>query len=149
MTDAEIRAYLSDPSHAPPCSILLGFEMLDFSADDGWAEMAFTPKPSFANPLATVQGGFVAAMLDDAMGLAGSIAVRFEKVVPTLQLNVIFVNPTPVERLIARGEVVRLGKNTTLLAGWLKRADGTLLATGTASAAVRPFPRENRLKSGG
>lgn len=148
MTDAEIRAFLANPEHAPPCSVLLGFEMLDFSVEDGWAEMAFTPRASFANPLSTVQGGFVAAMLDDAMGVAGSVAVRFEKVVPTLQLNVIFVKPTPVERLIARGEVVRMGQNTALFSSSLKRTDGTLLATATASAAVRPFPRANRLGSG-
>jgi uncharacterized protein (TIGR00369 family) len=147
LTDEQIGALLRDPRRAPPASVLLGFEMLAFSVEQGWAEVAFTPKPSFANPVGSVQGGFVAAMLDDAMGVAASIHARFEKVVPTLQLNVVFLKPTPFERVIARGEVTRLGQNTCLLASTLRTAAGDVLATATASAAVRAFPAAQRLGS--
>jgi uncharacterized protein (TIGR00369 family) len=147
LTDDQIRALFADRRRAPPASLLLGFEMLDFSSDDGWAEVAFTPLQEFANPVGTVQGGFVAAMLDDAMGVAASIHARFEKVVPTLQLTITFVKPTPFARVIGRGEVIRFGQTTALLAGTLKSTDGALLATATASAAVRAYPLEKRLGS--
>jgi len=76
-TDEQIRALLRDPARHPPSARHLGFELIDFSVDEGWAEVAFTPRPEFANPAGMVQGGFVCAMLDDAMGVTASISQRF------------------------------------------------------------------------
>jgi uncharacterized protein (TIGR00369 family) len=148
VTDEEIDAFLADPANAPPSSRALGIEMIGYSIAEGWAEMAFTADKAFANPVGSVQGGFVTAMLDDAMGLAGSIHLRFEKVIPTLQINVMFLKPTPFERVIARGWVTRMGQNSAQLQGTLKDADGALLATASASAVVRAFPLERRLRAG-
>jgi uncharacterized protein (TIGR00369 family) len=140
-TDDQIRALLRDPKNAPPSARHLGFELIDFSVDAGWAEVAFMPRPEFANPQGTVQGGFVCAMLDDAMGVTASISKRFTVLVPTLQISVSYLRPTPLSRVVARGEVLRMGANTAHLQGSLKLPDGTLLATATASAVLRPFPK--------
>lgn len=148
LSDAEIRAFLSDRRRTPPSSLHLGWELLDFSVEGGWALSAFTPRKEFLNPVGSVQGGFVTAMLDDAMGVAGSIHARFAKVVPTLQINVMFLRPTPLARLIARGEVVRMGATTAQFSGTLSLEDGTMLATATASAAVREFPASKRIGGG-
>ena len=43
-------------------------------------------------------------------------------------------------RVIARGEVLRMGSATAHLNGVLRLPDGTALATATAAAALRPFP---------
>jgi uncharacterized protein (TIGR00369 family) len=147
MTDDEMRAMFKDPTGAPPSSRLLGFEMLDFSISPGWAEVAFTPTAQMANPMGVLQGGFVTAMLDDAMGVAASIHGRFAVVVPTLQITTTFIRATPLSRVLARGEVVRMGQTTCLLQGTLRLPDGTILATATASAAVRPYPAEKRTRS--
>jgi uncharacterized protein (TIGR00369 family) len=141
LTDEQIRAALADQSRQPPSARLLGFELLDFSVAEKWAEMAFTPRPEFANPAGAVQGGFVCAMLDDAMAIAAVISQGFGIIVPTLQLSISYVRPTPIERVIARGELVRIGSSTAQMQGSLRQADGTLLATATAAAAVRPFPK--------
>jgi acyl-coenzyme A thioesterase PaaI-like protein len=61
--------------------------------------------------------------------------------VPTLQISVSYLRPTPMSRVIARGEVLRMGSATAHLQGSLRLPDGTLLATSTASAVLRPFPR--------
>jgi uncharacterized protein (TIGR00369 family) len=140
-SDEQIRALLSDPANAPPSARHLGFELVDFSIEGGWAEVAFTPRPEFANPQGTVQGGFVCAMLDDAMGVTASISQRFAILVPTLQISVSYLRPTPLSRVLARGEVLRMGSSTAHLQGSLRLPDGTLLATATASAVLRPFPR--------
>jgi len=103
--------------------------------------MAFTPRPEFANPAGDVQGGFVCAMLDDAMGLTASISQRFAIMVPTLQTSVSYLRPTPMARVLARGEVLRMGSSTAHLQGALRLEDGTLLATASASAVLRPFPK--------
>jgi uncharacterized protein (TIGR00369 family) len=138
MTDADIRALLSDPMKLSPCTRLLGFELMDLSIEDGTADMAFTSTPDMTNPLGTLQGGLVAAMLDDAMGVAARAHRRFEIVVPTLSLNVVFIKPTPIGRVLARGVVTRMGRTTAQLEGKLLSLSGDLLATSTAMAAVRP-----------
>lgn len=143
-TDEQMRALLSDPANHPPSARLLGFELIDFSVEGAWAEVAFTPRPEFANPAGMVQGGFVAAMLDDAMGVAASISQRFGIIVPTLQMSVSFLRPTPVSRVIARGEVVRLSKSSANLQSELRLPDRTLLATATAAAVPRPYVRPDR-----
>ncbi len=141
MTDDQIRAVLRDPSTHPPCAKLLGFELVDFSVEGGWAEVAFTPRPEFANPAGNVQGGFICAMLDDAMSVAASISKRFEAYVPTLQMTVTYLKPTPMARVVARGEVLRFGSSSVAMQGMLRDAGGERLAVATSTAVARPFPR--------
>lgn len=141
MTDDEIRALLSDPSRHPPCARHLGFELIDFSAGEGWAEVAFNPRPEFANPAGVVQGGFVCAMLDDAMSVAASISQRFAVIVPTLQTSVSYLRPTPIARVTARGEVLRFSSSGVTMQGMLRDTSGSVLAVATATAVPRPFPK--------
>lgn len=140
LSDEEIRKLLSRPEIAPPSARFLGLEVLDYSIDEGWAELAFTARAEMSNPAGVVQGGFVAAMLDDAMGLTATIVTRFVSIVPTLQLSVTFLEPAPFERLLARAKVLRLSKSTAQLEATLRRANGQVLATATASAVLRPLP---------
>jgi uncharacterized protein (TIGR00369 family) len=126
-TDDQIRALLRDPAQHPPSAHHLGFELIDFSVEGGWAEVAFTPRPEFANPTGAVQGGFVCAMLDDAMDVTASISQRFA-VAPTLQISVSYLRPTPMSRVMGRGEVLRMGGSTAHLQGTLRLPDRTLLA---------------------
>ncbi len=142
LTDDQIRALLRDTSRHPPSARLMGMELIDLSSAGRWAEFAFNPPPSFANPGGNVQGGFICAMLDDAMSLASSIAQGFKVVVPTLQISITYLAPAPITRLIARGEALRVGKNTTQMQGTLRLPDGTLLATATSSAVIRPYPKK-------
>ena len=138
-SDEQIRELLRDPARYPPSSRHLGFELIDFSVAERWAEVAFMPRSEFTNVAGIVQGGFICAMLDDAMGVTASISQRFAVVVPTLQVSVSYLEPTPVARVIARGQVLRMGQTTAHLEGRLGLPDGTLLATATASAVLRPF----------
>ncbi len=140
LTDEQIRAFLRDPAKHPPCARHLGFELIAFSIEKGWAEVAFTPRAEFANPAGAVQGGFVCAMLDDAMSVAASISQRFAVIVPTLQTTVSYLNPTPIERVIARGEVLRFGASSLAMQGSLRDTTGKLLAVAMATAVPRPFP---------
>jgi uncharacterized protein (TIGR00369 family) len=139
--DDELRALLRDPSRHPPCARHLGFELVDLSVEGGWVEVAFNPRPEFANPQGSVQGGFVCAMLDDAMSLSASISQHLSVVVPTLQTSVSYLRPTPIARVIARGEVLRFGASSVVMQGVLRDAAGAVLAVATATAVPRPFPR--------
>jgi uncharacterized protein (TIGR00369 family) len=141
LNDDQVRNLLRDPANHPACARHLGFELIDLSIDGGWAEVAFTPRPEFANPAGFVQGGFVCAMLDDAMSVAASISRRLEVIVPTLQTTVSYLAPTPIARVTARGEVLRFASSSVVMQGTLRDAEGKALAVATATAVPRPFPR--------
>ena len=66
-----------------------------------------------------VQGGFVTGMLDAPM--AHLLMGLFEfKVIPmTLDLNVSFLAPTRQGKLIAKAEVIQLGKSTAFMSSKL------------------------------
>ena len=142
LTDDEIRAALCDTTKHPPCARHLGFELIDFSVVDGWAEVAFTPRAEFANPIGNVQGGFICAMLDDAMSVAASISQRLAVVVPTLQVTVSYLRPAPFVRLIARGEVLRFSTSSVVMQEQLRDQNGTISAIATATAVPRPVPQK-------
>jgi hypothetical protein len=56
-------------------------------------------------------------MLGDAMGFTANIWQRLALVVPTLQVGVSYLRPTPIARVVARGEVLRMGGATVPLGG--------------------------------
>ena len=55
---------------SPPAASLLGFQLLEIDESKGTIRVRFTAKPEFTNPIGVVQGGFLAAMLDDTLGPA-------------------------------------------------------------------------------
>ena len=140
LTDEEIHALMRDRSQQLPCARHLGFELLDFSVDEGWAEMAFHPRAEFANPAGAVQSGFVGAMLDDAMSVAAGISQRFAMTVPTMQTTVTHLRPTPIERVMVRANVLRFGPASVVMQGALRGSDGTTLAAALSHAVPRPMP---------
>ncbi|MFX8620491.1 PaaI family thioesterase, partial [Acinetobacter baumannii] len=72
----------------------------------GTIEVAFTPDARMLNPQGPVQGGFVAAMLDDTMGPA-LVSMSGGKVMPSsVDLTVSFIRPVRPGRVIGRGRVV-------------------------------------------
>lgn len=122
----------------PAAARFLNFELIAFDETEGWVEAAFTLPPEAGNPAGDGQGGFVAAMLDEVMSVAGSIVQDGPAMAPTLQMTTSYIRPVPVgERLIGRGECVRRGRAGIFTQGFLRRQDGTLLAQATASCIPR------------
>ena len=52
----------------PPAARTLGWELLAVDPDAGTIEVAFAAGEAFLNPAGVIQGGFLAAMLDDTLG---------------------------------------------------------------------------------
>ncbi len=126
---------------APPCSQTLGWTLLDADPDAGTVTVAFEGRREFCNPAGTIQGGFLAAMLDDVMGPAVLVQSDGQYFTPTIEMKVSFVAPAPVGRLTAIGRVVHRGGTVAFLEGELFDADGRLLAKASASARLVPTDR--------
>lgn len=120
----------------PQAAQTLGMTILRVDAESGVLEAEFDGKPEFTNPAGNIQGGFLAAMLDDTMGPALSATLAAGEFAPTLQLNIQFLTPAKPGKLQAVGRIARRGGGVCFLSGELSQ-DGRLVATATATAAIR------------
>jgi uncharacterized protein (TIGR00369 family) len=124
----------------PKAAQTLGLAFKHIDAEAGAVEVEFQAKPEFTNPAGNIQGGFLAAMLDDAMGPALAATLGAEEFAPTLNLNVSFERAAKVGTIVGKGRVVRRGKDVCFLSGELYQ-DGERIASATATALVRPTTR--------
>ncbi|WP_067826699.1 PaaI family thioesterase [Actinomadura kijaniata] len=125
----------------PPAAVTLGWELVHVDPDAGTIDVAFEAGERFLNPAGVVQGGFLAAMLDDTLGPALVATLPPGRFAPTLNLQVQFLRPARPGRLLGHGEVVKRGRDICFLSGTLSDADGTLLATATATAKIQTLAR--------
>ena len=120
----------------PPAAVTLGFKLLEIDPHRGTIRVQFEGKREFLNPLGVVQGGFVAAMLDDTLGPALICTLPAGHFAPTIELKVNFIKPAPLGVLIGEGRLVARGGTIAFLAGELRTAAGDLIATATATARI-------------
>ena len=130
---------LLSTSPRPPCAETLGWELIAEHPEEGRIEIAFHPNGTMVNPRGTVQGGFVAAMLDDTMEPA-LVAMSGDQEAPvSLDMNVPFVKPVVPGRVIGKGRVVSRTKAIAFLEAELFDQNGDLLARATSTAKVFPI----------
>ncbi|MER7367711.1 PaaI family thioesterase [Nonomuraea wenchangensis] len=121
----------------PPAAETLGWELLHVDPEQGVIEVAFLAGERFTNPMGVVQGGFLAAMLDDTLGPALVATLPDGHFAPTLDLHVQFLRPARPGRLVGRGRVVRRGRQICFMSGELLGPDGEPVAVATATAQIQ------------
>ena len=121
----------------PPAATLLGWDLVAVNPEAGTIEVAFTATEQFLNPIGVIQGGLLAAMLDDTLGPALVATLGPGQFAPTADLHVQFLRPARPGRLTGRGRVVRQGKDIAFLAGELLDDSGQIVAAATATAQIR------------
>lgn len=121
----------------PPAAELLGWELIAVDPEAGTIELAFRAREEFTNPVGVVQGGFLAAMLDDTLGPALVATLPAGRFAPTLDLHVQFLRPARPGRLVGRGRVVKRGRDIAFLSGELLGPDGAEVAVATATARIQ------------
>ena len=145
-TDSEnwppnVKAAHDKPS---PTSAHLGLELLAVDKARGIVEMAFNASDSLCNKWGGIQGGNVAAMLDDAMAFAIGLNLDWGQISPTLELKVSMLAPARPGRLFAVGQVVRRGRSVGFVEGLLYDDTGQLLATGSSTANFVTLKKRNK-----
>ena len=136
MTEAYVAPIVFDRFPKPPCAELLGWTLLDMDEDAGTVRIGFTARPEFLNPAGFVQGGFLAAMLDDVMGPAALVMSDGWSFTSTIDMNVSFLAPAKAGPLIGEGSVIQLGRTIGYLQGELRDEAGTLIARATSTARL-------------
>ncbi len=133
------KLWMEDPRMIPPSGRLLGCRPLEVDPERGFCRNAFDIKPEFCNPLGGLQGGFIAAMLDDTMAVGALFKIGGAYVVPTLEIKVSYQKPVTGTQVIAEGWLVHAGRTIAFLEGRLIDEAGDVCARASVTALVREF----------
>ena len=141
-SDAEVLEKFVRAKTRPPCSDTLSLELIEVDQALGTVRLKMVGLPEWCNPRGFLQGGFVTAMLDEAMAIAGIVAGEMAYAVPTLELKTTFLRPCPPGPVQAEGRVVRWGKSAAFLEADLYDSAGKHVAR--ASSTVLPVALPTR-----
>jgi len=120
-------------------------QTLDFvPVEVGAGRMVFqgTPKTDYYNPIGSVHGGYIATLLDSAVGCAVHTRLQKGFGYTTLELKVNYIRPLtdktgPVR---AEGQVVSLTRQIGIAEGKLVDAAGRLYAHATTTCLIFALP---------
>jgi uncharacterized protein (TIGR00369 family) len=122
-------------ANMPPGAQLLGREWIGYD-ESGHAVIRFQAQPAFANRHGTVQGGFLAAMLDSATGVCALAELSPDLTVVTKSLDTRFLKPAAVGPIAARARVVEQTERDMVVQAELIDAEGITVADATARLRI-------------
>lgn len=120
----------------PRCADTLGWRLVEADPAAGTIRVTMEGLPAFCNPGGTIQGGFLAAMLDDTLGPALLVQSDGMHYGATIALNVSYLRPALPGRFTGIGRVVEAGRTIAFLEAELLDAAGRCVARATASVRV-------------
>ena len=129
--------YVSDVR--PPSAAWMDMAPVAYEPGDHRARLSFEPNGHMCNFGGTVQGGFLAAMMDDAMGSLTFFLLGGRFAPATIDLQTHFFMAVPLQRIEVTAHVIRAGKAVAFAEARLYRSDGELSAQATCSMKLRPF----------
>jgi len=128
MTDGQIPL--------PPLLFTLDFKAVGF--EKGQAIFSFEPQEFHYNPIGSVHGGVISAILDSAMGCTIHSVLEAGTGYTTLELKVNFIKAITIKtgKLQAIGKIIHNGKSTALVEAQLIDANGTLYAHAVSTCMI-------------
>jgi len=122
-------------ANMPPGAQLLGREWIG-TDESGDALIRFQAQPAFTNRHGTIQGGFLAAMLDSATGICALAGLSSELTVVTKSLDTRFLKPAAVGPITARARLVEQTERDMVVQAELIDAKGIKVADATARLRI-------------
>ncbi|WOE76484.1 PaaI family thioesterase [Alterisphingorhabdus coralli] len=123
-----------------PSSELMGVQSTKFDRESGVATMHFDVPQVFASPRGFVQGGLIGGFLDEVMGAAVFGESEGKRLPLNLDMNMSYLKPVPIGPLVAKGKVVKMGRNVAFIEGELLDAEGNKLTRATTTAMLTEIP---------
>jgi uncharacterized protein (TIGR00369 family) len=120
----------------PAASALLGWTLRAIDPAAGKIEIGFTADERFGNPQGFVQGGVIAAMLDDTHGPALFAHVDGELFPVTVDCNISFIKAARFGSFVGKGRLVSIGKTIAFTEAELFDERGELIARGTFTSRL-------------
>lgn len=128
---------LRDGVHpAPPIAATIDFQIVE--VEHGRVVVSATPARWQYNPIGSVHGGVISALLDTAAGCAVHSTLPSGQAYTTLDLSVKFLRAVTVETgpVTAVGTILTSGRRTALAEARLHDVRGRLLAHATSSCLL-------------
>ena len=141
ISDEAMLERFSNSKKRPPCTETVGMRLMHVDQAKMIARYEFEARQDFANPTGAIQGGFICAMLDEAMSATAIIASNVTMNAPTLEMKVSFLRPLFVGRATAEARILKWGKSTCFIEAELFDPAGQLVAKASATQAPKPFKR--------
>lgn len=140
-TGLEVMQAMLD-GEIPFAAIAKTLDFLVVEVSPGRAVFQGTPLAQHLNPLGTIHGGWVATLLDSALGCSVHTMMPPGRGYTTAELSVNYVRGlTPkVQRVRAEGKVIHCGRQLATAEARLVGADGTLFAHATTTCLVFDMP---------
>lgn len=123
-------------ANLPPGAQLLGREWLGFDETGEVGLVRFQAQPAFTNRHGTIQGGFLAAMLDSATGIRALAALSPGLTAVTRSLDTRFLKPAGVGPITARARIVERTDRDLVVHAELVDMQGVTVADATARLKI-------------
>jgi uncharacterized protein (TIGR00369 family) len=127
------------PLQVPPnCDLTLGITCVE-KGDDASTVWRMRVDERFLNPAGIVQGGFLSAMMDSAMGASAVLSVKDRKVyVANTEMKSSFLRPVrDGDVLTCTASVLKPGNVVAFLGARVVDEAGTLVATGSSTYLIK------------
>ncbi|MEL7272378.1 MAG: PaaI family thioesterase [Pseudomonadota bacterium] len=104
-------AFTFSPEMAPPTARWMGMDVQVLDTEAMTCTATFQTRPEMQNFGGVLQGGIIAAMLDDAMGFLTFVSLKGEYAMGTTDLHTQFLKAVPMgAKLRVEAEVTKAGK---------------------------------------
>ncbi|MEO1014467.1 MAG: PaaI family thioesterase [Pseudomonadota bacterium] len=130
-----------DAFPAPPCAQLLGFKFLSLDRDAKTIRAGFEATEAMLNPRGMTQGGFLTAMLDDAMGFMIVALTNGEKAPASVDLHTQFLRPAPAGAYVGEARLKHMTNSTAFTEATLYDAQGEAVAAAVQTQRLFPIPK--------
>jgi uncharacterized protein (TIGR00369 family) len=120
-----------------PGAATLGREWVTFDPATGSATLRFLAKAEFANRHGTVQGGFLAAMLDSATGITLLATLPQELTAVTISLETRYEKPASTGVLTVEARVLEKDDRDATVEAEVLSPDRVVVARGRAKLRIR------------
>ncbi|MEL8056398.1 MAG: PaaI family thioesterase, partial [Pseudomonadota bacterium] len=115
LTDADMLARFQNSKKRPPCSDTLGMHLTEVEQDAKRIRMDFDVPQMFANPTGAVQGGFIAAMMDEAMSTCCIIASNVTMTAPTLEMKTSYLRRLMPGHAYVEARILKWGRSAAFM----------------------------------
>ncbi|MEL7029881.1 MAG: PaaI family thioesterase [Pseudomonadota bacterium] len=135
----QLQAMLEQKLPAPPIAKTLNFILHE--VEEGRAVFRGEPLSAFLNPLGLIHGGWIATLLDSALGCAVQAKLNKGEGYTTADFNVHCVRAVMPDtgEMFCEGKIVHRGRRMATAEATLKDANGKLYAHGTETCFILDF----------
>ena len=116
-------------------------DLIEHRPENMFSRVSFSPNDDMINFGGVIQGGFLGAMMDDAMGFNTFISLGMKFAMATIDLHTQFLKAVPKGLIIVDASVTKAGKAVVFAEAklYIETAETGLAARATSSLKLRPF----------